>query len=195
MTGKTKMAEIQKDQNFVPAEDRINAGLLENHIHFLYGDIGEENIMDTIYWITYENLQEGDYPLTLYINSDGGSLQDAFALIDVMKKSKKPVMTIGLGSVCSSAFMIFAAGAKGHRYISPTASVMCHQYSDGLTGKYHDIKATAKEHELINKRMVELLKDCTGQNTTVIKRKLLPPSDAYFTAEELIELGVADHIF
>jgi ATP-dependent Clp protease, protease subunit len=184
-----------KDTNFVAAEDRINAGLLENHIHFLYGEISEENVMDTIYWITYENLQEGDYPLTLYINSDGGSLQDAFALIDVMRKSKKPVMTIGLGSICSSAFMIFAAGAKGHRYISPTASIMCHQYSDGLTGKYHDIKATAKEHELINKRMVDLLKESTELNTTLIKRKLLPPSDAYFTAEELIELGVADHIF
>jgi len=182
-------------ENFIAAADRINAGLLENHIHFLYGDIDEENSMDAIYWITYENLQEGDYPLTLYINSDGGSLQDAFALIDVMKKSNKPVQTIGLGSICSSAFMIFAAGAKGHRYISPTASVMCHQYTDGLSGKYHDIKATAKEHELINKRMVELLKECTNLNTTTIKRKLLPPSDAYFTAQELIELGVADHIF
>ena len=72
---------------------------------------------------------------------------------------------------------------------------MCHQYTDGLSGKYHDIKATAKEHELINRRMVDLLKECTELNTTTIKRKLLPPSDVYFTAEELIELGVADDIF
>lgn len=185
----------KKDMDFIPAEDRINSGLLENHIHFLYGDIEEGNTMDTMMWITYENLQPGDYPLTLYINSDGGSLQDAFSLIDVMRKSNKPVHTIGLGSVCSSAFLIFAAGEKGHRYISPTASIMCHQYTDSSTGKYHDIKATAKEHELINKRMVDLLRECTELNTTTIKKKLLPPSDAYFSAEELIELGVADHIF
>lgn len=183
------------DVEFIPAEDRVNAGLLENHIHFLYGDIDEENTMDAMFWITYENLQPGNYPLTLYINSDGGSLQDAFALIDVMRKSNKPVHTIGVGSVCSSAFLIFASGTKGQRYISPTASAMCHQYTDGLTGKYHDIRATAKEHELINMRMVNILKECTDLNTTTIKRKLLPPSDAYFTAEELIELGVADHIF
>lgn len=181
--------------DFIPAEDRINALLLENHIHFLYGDIDEENIMDAIYWITYENLQSGDYHLTLYINSDGGSLQDAFALIDVMRKSNKPIHTVGLGSVCSSAFMIFAAGEKGNRIISPTTTAMCHQYTDGLSGKYHDIKATAKEHELINKRMIDLLKEFTGLETTVIKKKLLPPSDVYFTAEELIELGVADRIF
>jgi hypothetical protein len=43
--------------------------------------------------------------------------------------------------------------------------------------------------------MVNLLKDCTELNTTTIKKKLLPPSDAYFTADELIELGIADHIF
>lgn len=180
---------------FIAAEDRINAGLLENHIHFLYGDIDEDTTMDAIYWITYENLQPGNYPLILYINSNGGSLQDAFALIAVMKKSKKPIHTIGLGSVCSSAFLIFSAGEKGNRLISSTATAMCHQYSDGMTGKYHDIKATAKEHELINKRMVDLLKEFTELDTTTIKKKLLPPSDAYFTAQELIDLGVADDIF
>jgi ATP-dependent Clp protease protease subunit len=185
----------KKEFEFIPAEDKINAGLLDNHIHFLYGDIDEENVMNTIFWLTYENLTPGDDVLTLYINSDGGSLQDAFALIDVMKKSKKTIRTIGIGSVCSSAFLIFASGTKGERFISPTATAMCHQYSDGLTGKYHDIKATAKEHELINKRMVDLLKECTELNTSTIKRKLLPPSDAYFTAEELIELNVADAIF
>ena len=186
---------MKDTENFVAPKDRVESSLLDNHIHFIYGDIDEENIMSAISWITYENLQPGDYPLTLYINSDGGSLQDAFALIDVMRKSNKPVHTIGLGSVCSSAFMIFVAGAKGHRYISPTASVMCHQYTDGLSGKYHDIKATAKEHELINNRMVNLLKECTELSVSTIKKKLLPPSDAYFAAEELVELGVADHIF
>lgn len=190
------MANRKNDNaDFIPAEDRIKSVLLENHIHFLYGDIDEENIMETIHWITYENLKSGDYHLTLYINSEGGSLQDAFALIDVMRKSNKPIHTVGLGSVCSSAFMIFAAGEKGNRIISPIATAMCHQYTDGLTGKYHDIRATAKEHDLINKRMIDMLKEFTGLDTNTIKKKLLPPSDVYFTAEELVALGVADRIF
>jgi len=151
--------------------------------------------MDAISWITYENLKEDDSILTLYINSDGGALQDAFALIDVMRKSKKKIRTIGIGSVCSSAFLIFSSGTKGERFISPNASAMCHQYSSESTGKYHDIRATAKEFDLLNKRMVDLLKGNTSLSSTTIKRKLLPPSDAYFTADELIELGVADHIF
>jgi ATP-dependent protease ClpP protease subunit len=52
-----------------------------------------------------------------------------------------------------------------------------------------------KETELINERMVSLLKEFTGLETRTIKAKLLPPSDVWFTAEEAIELGIADQIF
>jgi ATP-dependent Clp protease protease subunit len=181
--------------DFISAADKINSVLLEKHMHFLYGDITEENVMEAIHWIIYENSQPGDYPLILYINSSGGSLQDSFALIDIMCKSNKPIHTIGLGAICSSAFLIFAAGKKGNRLVSPTATAMCHQYTDGLTGKYHDIMATTKEYEMINKRMINLLKTFTDLDANVIKRKFLSPSDAYFTVEELIELGVADGVF
>jgi ATP-dependent protease ClpP protease subunit len=42
--------------------------------------------------------------------------------------------------------------------------------------------------------MVNLLKICTDLNGSTIKRKLLPASDVWLKAEELIELGIADHI-
>jgi ATP-dependent protease ClpP protease subunit len=43
--------------------------------------------------------------------------------------------------------------------------------------------------------MVNILKEATGLDTRTVKNKLLPASDVYLTADELIELGVADHIF
>lgn len=189
------MNNNRKDIEFIAAEDRIKAGLLENRIHFLYGEIDETSVMETIQWITYENLKPGNETLTLYINSDGGNLQDAFALIEIMRKSNKPIRTIGIGNVCSAAFMIFAAGTKGKRTISQTTSIMCHQFSGDTTGKYHDVKAAMKENELANERMVNLLKEFTDLGTRTIKTKLLPPSDVWLTADELIELGVADSIF
>lgn len=188
------MMNTKNFNDFIPADERISAALLENHIHFLSGDIFEDNIMEAIQWITYENLIHDNNTLTLYINSDGGNLQDAFALIDVMRKSNKKIRTIGLGSVCSAAFLIFASGSKGERIISSRASIMCHQYTGSSYGKYHDIKATMKENELLNKRMVSLLKECTNLDDRTIKAKFLPPSDVWFTAEELLQFGVADRI-
>jgi ATP-dependent protease ClpP protease subunit len=71
---------------------------------------------------------------------------------------------------------------------------MCHQFSDVMEGKYHDIKAAMKEAEYCNERMMEILRGVSGLESRVIKSKLLGPSDAYLTAKELIKLNIADHI-
>jgi ATP-dependent protease ClpP protease subunit len=94
----------------------------------------------------------------------------------------------------SAAFLIFSAGDKGQRYAARNTSFMCHQFTENTEGKYHDLKATMKENDICNDRMVGVLKEATGLAPSVIKKKLLPASDVYLTADEVIELGVADHI-
>ena len=51
-----------------------------------------------------------------------------------------------------------------------------------------------KECDNVNERMVSLLKTCTDLNGSTIKRKLLPASDVWLKAEELVDLGIADFI-
>jgi ATP-dependent Clp protease protease subunit len=184
------------DDSVIDAEDIIGLGLLKNHTHMITGDIDDDNIDKAIRWLLYENItDEGTGKVvTLYINSTGGSLTDAFALIDVMKNSSFVIRTIGIGNVMSSAFMIFASGDKGHRYISKNTSSMCHQFTDSMDSKYHDIRAAMKETESLNERMINVLMENTGLVRSKIKSKLLGPSDIYLTAEEMIEYGVADHI-
>ena len=72
---------------------------------------------------------------------------------------------------------------------------MCHQFTDSMDDKYHNIKAAMKETEPLNKRMIDVLTEATGLAPSRVKSKLLPASDVYLTPDELIELGVADHIF
>jgi ATP-dependent Clp protease, protease subunit len=176
------------------ASDKINLKLLDSSIHFLTGEIDEENIIECIKWITYENLDSKDKILTVYINSTGGSLYDAFALIDVIKNSKFPVRTIAMGACMSAAFLIFTSGTKGERYAAKNASLMCHQFTESMDNKYHDLKATMRENDLCNQRMIDILREATGLSTARIKSKLLPASDVYLTAEEAVDLGVADQL-
>lgn len=185
---------MKKNDEF-NAEDRVSVKLLENSVHFLVGEIDEENIQNVIRWIVYENLDTTKTKtLSLYVNSMGGSLYDAFALIDIMRTSHHPVRTIAIGSVMSAAFLIFASGAQGERYVTRNTSLMCHQFSESTEGKYHDIKATMKENEVCNQKMVAILKDATGLPAARIKSKLLPASDVYLTAQEAVDFNIADHI-
>ena len=70
------------------AEDRQGLQFQEAGVHFLTGDISEDNINEAIKWLVSENLRpkEGKF-LTLYINSQGGDLYQTMALIDIMRVS------------------------------------------------------------------------------------------------------------
>lgn len=175
--------------------DRIDNLLLDNHMFFLTGDIDVENVDRCIKWIEYENIDSTKPKLlTLYVNTPGGDLYQTFALIDIMRSSKHPIRTIGLGNIMSGGFLIFVCGTKGERYIAANAGIMCHQLSDDITDKYHDIKSAVKEVENCNAKMVKVLRDATGLSALKIQSKLLPASDVYLTAKELIQLNAADFI-
>jgi ATP-dependent Clp protease protease subunit len=176
------------------ASDRIGVKLLDNSIHFLTGEITEENVEECVKWIVYENLEAKEKLLTLYVNSTGGDLYQAFALIDVMHSSKHTIRTIAVGSIMSAAFLIFAAGDKGQRYIAANTGIMCHQFSGSADAKFHDLKAEMKENELLNQKMINILKEATGLTPSRIKSKLLPATDVYMTAQEALDLGIADHL-
>lgn len=72
-------------------------------------------------------------PIKIYINSDGGSVSAVFAIIDLIRMSKTPIFTIGLGKCYSSGGLLLMAGHK--RLILPSCTVLIH---DGRGGSYGD---------------------------------------------------------
>ena len=93
---------MKKFEQFT-AEDRVEVNLIDNDIHYLSGEIAEENVARAIKWIVTANLsKKPKRTLKLYINSTGGDLYEAFALIDVMRSSYHHISTIGIGAVMSA---------------------------------------------------------------------------------------------
>jgi len=156
-----------------------------------------KSIRSVIEWILRNNFlpasKRPEY-LNLIINSPGGDLNSAFALIDVMKGSAIPVHTLGIGQISSCALLTFMSGAKGHRVLTPNTSILSHQYSWGSYGKEHELISRVKEFELTSTRMLELYKHCTGLTETKIREILLPAKDVWLSAKEAVEYGIADSI-
>jgi ATP-dependent Clp protease protease subunit len=125
---------------------------IDDHGIFILGDeITSANTSDAIEFILEKNLvvkTERLKNLTLIINSPGGEVPAAFALIDIMQGSSIPVHTLGLGQISSAGLLIFMAGKKGHRTITPNTSILSHQYSWGSYGKEHALVAIIKEFTL-----------------------------------------------
>jgi ATP-dependent Clp protease protease subunit len=117
-----------------------------------------------------------------------------FALIDVMRSSKIPIKTVGLGTIASCGLLIFLSGSPGRRVLTPNTSIMSHQFSWGTEGKVHELFATVKEFELTQQRMVNLYKNCTGLDEETIKRVLLPPQDVYLSAQDALQYHICDHV-
>jgi ATP-dependent Clp protease protease subunit len=188
------MSTAKKIEDFT-AIDRIGIKLLENHTHYLSGELTEENVGEAIKWIVFENLEKKPKKtLTLYINSTGGDLYETFGLIDVMRDSYHHISTVGIGAVMSGAFLIFVMGAQGKRYIGKNTGIMNHQHSDAVDAKMHDMKAQMKENANCELRCLTLLREASGMTLQETRKKLNTPSDQYFTAKNLVDLKLADHI-
>lgn len=156
-------------------------------------NITQESAKEAIEWIIQANFaEEKPEKLNLMLCSPGGDLHAAFALIDVMKGSAIPVNTIGLGLIASAGLLIFLAGQKGHRVLTPNTAILSHQYSWGAFGKEHELFATVKEFDLTTKRMIAHYKQNTALNETEIRDILLPPHDVWIGTKDAMKYGICD---
>ena len=171
---------------------------IDDHGIFILGDeITSANTSDAIEFILEKNLvgkTERLKNLTLIINSPGGEVPAAFALIDIMQGSSIPVHTLGLGQISSAGLLIFMAGKKGHRTITPNTSILSHQYSWGSYGKEHELVAIIKEFTLTGKRMLNHYMKCTGLSEKKVKEILMPSSDVYLDADEAVKYNISDKV-
>jgi len=169
----------------------------ENGYYYMAESFTAETTKPIITWIIENNLmsdQRRRKELTLIINSPGGEVHSAFALIDTMKGSAIPIRTIGIGMIASCGILTFMAGKKGRRILTPNTSILSHQYSWGSAGKEHELFASVREYELTTERIIAHYKKCTGLNEKQIRQYLLPPQDVWLNATEAKKLGICDSV-
>ena len=178
------------------------AGTIQLQLPFniiqITGDITEElaqTITEQLILLDYNNqLMDTAQPIHIIINSGGGAVVAAWQICDIMDLIQTPVYTIGVGNISSAALMIFLNGEYGHRILSKRTSVMSHQYTWGVVGKYDDLKAANSEIDNLYKRMLEFYIEKTGLERQVIEEKLLKSSDKWLTATQAKKFCLADKV-
>ena len=173
----------------------MQADLYASGIFLFVGGVDSDSCREAIEFVLKQNTEKRKKKkLQFMICSPGGEMPPCFALIDIMKGSKIPIHTIGLGLIASCGLLLFISGEKGKRILTPNTSILSHQFSWGSHGKEHELFAQVKEFELSTQRMLEHYKKCTGLTEKQIREFLLPPEDVWLSAKEAKKLGICDAV-
>ena len=167
--------------------------MLDDRIVFLTGPIDSEMAELVIAQLLYLESRDPAKDITLYINSPGGSVSDGMAIHDTMQYIRSDVQTICVGSACSMAAFLLAAGTKGKRFCLQNSEVMIHQVLSGYQGQATDLEIHTRHTLRIKERMNRLLSKYTGQSYEKIC--LDTERDYFMNAEEALEYGLIDKIF
>jgi ATP-dependent Clp endopeptidase proteolytic subunit ClpP len=186
-----------KDHDVDDSEDMGPGPVTNRRFAFFMNEVSNETVRPMCEWIFASNFDSSDNrpkELTLVINSRGGDLHDAFALIDIMNGSQIPIRTIGLGLIASAGLLIFMSGKKGMRSLTPNTAILSHQWAWGAIGKQHELIAATKEWDLTQKRMIRHYRRCTGLSEDKVKKLLMAPADQWLSAEEALKFGLCDQV-
>lgn len=188
------MNMIQKSSNgvtLIPVESR----LLSERKVFLEGEITSSSAGEFVKTVMYLVKEDSEKPIDVFINSLGGSVNDAGLMIyDFLKGLKTEVNLHCMGIAASMAAILMAGGAKGHRYIWPHGGMMIHQphLTGGIGGNATTIMQTAEEIMKRKSVIVGLLSADTGKSAEEIEAAI--SFDNYMDAEESIAFGLCDTI-
>ena len=150
-------------------------------------------------YIRYWNMKDDEagipveerQPIKVYIDSNGGCLDDTLTMIDAISMSKTPVWTICVGNAYSGGFFTFIAGHKRIAY--PMSSFMFHE---GSTNSGTVDAGKFRNYADFYSRQMELLKKVTLKYTKISEEDYEHhrKDDWWFFAEEGIQYGFVDEI-
>lgn len=131
-------------------------------------------------------------PITVYVNSPGGSADSGFAIYDILRFVTPPVRTICTGLCASAAVLIYLATEKKSRYSLPNSRFLLHQPSTSLFGTASDIEINANEIIKLRERYNRIVAEETQKSLEKINADA--DRDFWLSAEEAIEYGLVGKV-
>jgi ATP-dependent Clp protease protease subunit len=145
------------------------------------------------------NLEELKPNIDFYISTNGGSADEMFGIYDVMRLIKdsgvSSITTCGIGKVMSAGVLLLASGSKGKRRVGKHCRVMIHSVIGGSTGPMHQLENEFAEVKKIQDTYIEALAQETNMTEKYLRKLLKKKTNIYLSAEEAVELGIADKVF
>ena len=167
--------------------------LFEERIVFIGSSIDDAAANDIVAQLIYLESSEPDRPISLYINSPGGSLTAMAAIYDTMLYIRPSIHTYCLGQAVSAAALLLAAGQSGRRSAVPHARIALGQpVFEGVHGQISDLTIQATEVSRLRQLYERVLARAAGRPEDQVRRDI--ERELILTAEQAREYGLVDTV-
>ncbi|MEM7198677.1 MAG: ATP-dependent Clp protease proteolytic subunit [Planctomycetota bacterium] len=136
--------------------------------------------------------EDPERPITVMINSPGGSADSGFAIYDMLRFVRAPVITVVNGLCASAGILIQLATAKERRFSTPESRFLIHQPSTAGFGTASDLDITAREVLKLRQRYNRIISDATGQDPERVLEDAR--RDFWLNADEAKEYGLISKV-
>ena len=106
---------------------------------------------------------ESDADITVFVNSQGGHVEAADTIHDLIRFVKPRIRMIGTGWVASAGALIYVAAPREQRLCLPNTRFLLHQPAGGAGGTASDIDIEAREILRMRDRLNRIFSRATGQ--------------------------------
>ena len=166
----------------------IDKRLLDARTLLIHGPVDDKLAAHCVSRLMVMEQMDPERPITVMINSPGGSADSGFAIYDILKFVRPPVYTVVNGLCASAGILIQLATEKERRVATPQSRFLIHQPSTAGFGTASDLDITAREVIKLRQRYNQIISDATGQD----QEKVLEDArrDFWLSADEAIEYGL-----
>jgi ATP-dependent Clp protease, protease subunit len=181
-------------ETFSRLNDTIDAVMLSKRRLFIGRpiDMGlAEEIIRKIWYL--ESISPKD-PVTIVINSPGGSIDAGFAIWDQLKMMAFPITTVVTGLAGSMASVLALCAPKGRRFATSSSRFLIHQpaINSVVEGQATDLEIQAREILKTKQHIVDLYCDATHKSKEDIEKAI--DRDMWMSAEEAQAFGLIDKL-
>ena len=175
-----------------PEYSYLDRHLVEARTVLVSGPITDKLARDFTKRLMVIERLDPERPVTVMINSPGGSADSGFAMYDLMRFVAPPMITVVNGLCASAAVLVLLGADKSRRFTMPESRVMIHQPATTGHGTASDLDITAREILKLRERYNRIISNSTGQEL----EKVLGDSrrDFWLNSEESVEYGLVTRV-
>jgi ATP-dependent Clp protease protease subunit len=170
----------------------IYSRLLADRIVYLGTGIDDGVANAVIAQLLHLENDNPELPVSLYLNSPGGSIPATLAIYDAMQFIRPRVETTCVGQAAATAALLLAGGAPGRRSILPHGRVVIHAPAAQGRGTVPDLILEADEVARVRAMQEEILAAHTGRTTAQVREDT--ERDLILTPYAAVQYGVVDAV-